>query len=87
MPDSLAPTHAVTCYTCLIKVWEGVDPPADGQIVLTEYADSTPGPECPSKVANCPHKTAARADQEKSKAATLGDLDALKVRLDKLEAT
>jgi hypothetical protein len=54
--------YAVTCQACLVKVWEGDVPPADGQVLLTNYAESTPGNACPSKVAGCPNKTAAVVD-------------------------
>lgn len=77
--------YAVTCYTCRTKIWEGDEPPADGQVLLTEYADKTPGTECPSKVADCPHKTAAVAERVQRRPATLADLEGLKIRLSALE--
>lgn len=50
-----APAHAVTCYTCTVKVWEGDDPPADGQAILTTWANKN----CKRK--DCRSTTQARA--------------------------
>lgn len=43
-------SFAVICHTCGVNVWQGNDPPADGQVLLTAFADSMPRPACPSKV-------------------------------------
>jgi hypothetical protein len=51
--------YSVTCRTCAKNVYEADDPPADGQTLLTAFADSVPGTTCPSGVATCPHKTVA----------------------------
>lgn len=67
-------------------MWEGDEPPIDGQTVLTERAESTPGDQCPSRVEGCPHKSTRRAARHEQKAATVGDLDQLKARLAALEA-
>lgn len=52
-PEPPAPAHAVTCYTCHQKVWEGDDPPADGQKILTKWADKN------CKRSDCKSTTAA----------------------------
>lgn len=79
MPEATVtgPDYAVTCYTCLTKVWEGNDPPADGQVVLTAHADKTCRRE------ECPHRTTAIEAAKRKQAAT--DLDALAARVAKLE--
>lgn len=80
------PDYAVTCRTCYVTVWEGDTAPADGQLLLTEYAESSAGTACPSKVDPCPHKNAAIDQQGKRRPATIGDLETLKARLAALEA-
>ncbi len=78
---------AVVCRTCLVAVWQGNEPvEPDGQVLLTAYADSAPGRECPSKVTDCPHKTAAVEAAKKRRPATLGDLETLRAQLTALEA-
>lgn len=51
--------YAVICRTCSKNVYEGDTQPADGQVLLSQYADSTPGVKCPSGVTDCPNKTSA----------------------------
>jgi len=51
--------YSVTCRTCAKNVYEGDESPTDGQVLLTQYAESTSGTSCPSGVSNCPHKSAA----------------------------
>lgn len=75
---------AVSCHTCRHVVYSGDEPPDDGQPPLTEYADSTPG-QCPSKVVDCPHRTAAIDSRKRRQPATLADLDDLKGRIGELE--
>jgi hypothetical protein len=77
--------YAVICRTCLVVVWQGNVAPDDGQPLLTAHAESVPGPACPSKVATCPHKTAARAEAAKRKPATLKDISDLQTRVAQLE--
>jgi hypothetical protein len=77
---SVAYACSVSCQTCGAGVWQGNDPPADGQPLLTEYADL----EC--RRADCPHRTATRQAAELNKVATQRDLAALGARIDKLEA-
>lgn len=48
---------AVVCRTCFRNVYEGNTAPADGQVLLTAFADSVTGTACPSKIDPCPHKT------------------------------
>ena len=77
---------AVICRICHVAVWQGNDPvEPDGQVLLTAYADSVPGTACPSKVDGCPHKHAAVAERPKRRAATIGELDEVVKRLEKLE--
>lgn len=78
----VAPAYAVTCYTCFVKIWEGDTPPIDGQVALTTYADSTPGTACPSKIANCPNKTAVVADITQKQAVTRRDLAVLVAKIE-----
>jgi hypothetical protein len=59
--DPVGAAYAVTCQTCKVQVWQGDIPPADGQVLVTAYADSVPGTACPSKVDPCPNKSAAVA--------------------------
>jgi hypothetical protein len=75
---------AVNCYTCHVNVWQGDVSPADGQVLLTAYADSVTGTVCPSKVDPCPNKAAAIAQRPTQ--VTAADLAAVKARLDKIEA-
>lgn len=49
------PAYAVTCYTCQTKVWEGDTPPANGQTLLTTWANAN----CKRK--DCRSTTAAIA--------------------------
>lgn len=78
--------YAVACRTCQVTVWQGNElVETDGQVLLTAYADSTPGPRCPSGVAACPHTTAAVADRARSRPATVADLDDIRDRIDRLE--
>lgn len=75
------PAYVVHCYTCLIRIYEGDTPPDDGQVLLTAYADSTPGTACPSKVDRCPHKTAAiNTAKQREPAALLARLVALEAK-------
>lgn len=77
---------AVICRTRLVSVWQGDEAvELDGQVLLTTYADSVPGPACPSKVEGCLHKAAALAEKAKDRPATLKDLDEVHKRLAKLE--
>jgi hypothetical protein len=84
-PKVGGPAYSVTCYTCYHKIWDGDTAPADGQQILTTYAEQTPGP-CPSGVAACPHKTSAIAAASLLRPATVGDLAAVKTRLSAVEA-
>lgn len=84
------PNCAVTCYTCSTQVWQGAEPvETDGQALLTAYADSTPGPACPSGRIGCPHKAAAIAlaleEAAKRRPVTSSELAEVKSRLEKLE--
>ena len=76
--------YQVNCHRCHANVYDsgsdGGDPPTDAQALLTEYADKS----CLDE--KCPHKTSARQTQDKSRPATLADLEALKGRLTSLEA-
>lgn len=51
--------YAVICRTCQRNVYEGDTQPEDGQVLLTQYAESASGKACPSGVVNCPNKSAA----------------------------
>jgi hypothetical protein len=84
--DQVVPAFSVTCRTCYRMMWQGDVAPADGQTLLTAYADSTQGTVCPSGVDGCPHKAAAIAAAKLLQPVTLADLTAVKGRLDKLEA-
>lgn len=35
-----APAYAVTCYTCIRKIWEGDTQPPDGTAILTAWANA-----------------------------------------------
>lgn len=72
--------YAVTCFTCGDKIMEGDLPPDDGQALLTNHAEA----KC--QRADCPHKTAAVAAAAQYRPATLGDINTIRGRLDKLEA-
>lgn len=73
--------YAVVCRTCLRVVYEGNTQPADGQALLSQYADSTPGATCPSGVSACPNKTAAvNQARQQSPAAILARLAALEAK-------
>jgi len=85
-PITLGPAYAVTCHTCYRKIWEGDIAPADGQPILTAYAEQAAGTACPSKVDPCPHKTAEVAKRALAVPATLGDLATIKTRLSAVEA-
>jgi hypothetical protein len=86
MVEERGTAYAVTCQTCHVNVWKGDQlVEQDGQVLLSAYADSVPGTACPSKVADCPHKAAAVAERPKRRAATAGELDELRKRLEKLE--
>lgn len=84
MTEPVGTAYAVTCQTCAVQVWQGDIPPTDGQVLLTAFADSVPGAACPSKVANCPNKSAAIAARPAP--LTAADLADVKKRLDKIEA-
>jgi hypothetical protein len=77
---------AVNCYTCHVNVWQGDVSPADGQVLLTAYADSAAGAACPSKVDPCPNKTAEVAKRLDRVPAVVGDLKPLLARLAAIEA-
>jgi hypothetical protein len=77
--------YAVICRTCLHNVYEGDAQPADGQLLLTAFADSVTGTACPSGIATCPHKSAALTARAQLAPATVADLAAVKARLDKVE--
>lgn len=77
-PDPGA-AHVVSCRKCAAIVYGADTPPADGQLLLTRYAD----PNC--KEADCPHKTVQIETQRKTRPATIGDLEDLKSRVEKLE--
>lgn len=72
--------YAVTCRTCNKNVWQGNVAPADGQTVLTQFAESVAGTACPSGVNPCPNKPAALA------AARQQAVPALLARIAALEA-
>lgn len=78
-------SFAVICHTCGVNVWQGNDPPADGQVLLTAFADSIPRPACPSGRVDCPHKAVEVAKKPKRRNATVADLDVLAERIAKLE--
>lgn len=79
-------SFAVICHTCGVNVWQGNElVEQDGQVLLTAFADSVPGPACPSKVNLCPHKAAVLTEQARHKAVTAKDLELLEMRLAKLE--
>ncbi len=71
---------AVWCRTCREVVYQDENPPADGQALLTGYADKS------CNEAECPHKTVNAGTRRKRNAATQGDLDDLRNRLQRLEA-
>lgn len=72
--------YAVVCRVCSKNLYEGDTQPADGQVLLTQYADSVPGSACPSGVATCPNKTSA------VNAAKQQTIPALMARIAALEA-
>lgn len=75
-------TYAVVCRTCSKNVYEGDTQPADGQTLLTQYAQSTTGTTCPSGVATCPNKTAAiNATKQQLPPAILARLAAIEAKL------
>jgi hypothetical protein len=80
--DPIGTALAVNCYTCRVNIWQGDVAPADGQVLLTAYSDSTPGTACPSKVDPYPHKTTAIAAAQVLKSATRADLAAMVARIE-----
>lgn len=74
--------YSVTCRTCAKNVYEADSSPADGQALLTQYADSTSGTSCPSGVPNCPHKTTAiNTGRQQTIAAILTRLAAIEAKV------
>lgn len=74
--------YAVVCRTCQHNVYEGDTQPADGQVLLTTYADSAAGSACPSGVASCPHKTTAiNAAKQQAIPALLARIAALEAKV------
>lgn len=65
-PPPVGTAYAVNCYTCHVNVWQGDVITADGQVLISAFADSTPGTACPSKVDPCPNKTAAVTSARKA---------------------
>ncbi len=57
VPPDQAVAYSVSCRTCGHNVWSGNTPPTDGQPLLIAYAESTPGPQCPSKRATARTRT------------------------------
>ena len=75
-------TYAVICRTCLRNVYEGDTQPADGQVLLTAYADSKAGTACPSGVSSCPNKTSAvNAAKQQTIPALLARIAALEAKV------
>lgn len=54
--DNPGPGFVVRCWTCGSLAYQGDELPADGQPLLTAFADS----QCPRGGVDCPHTTAAR---------------------------
>lgn len=77
-PDPGAP-YVVSCRQCLVIVYGAETRPDDGQVLLTQYADIN------CKEATCPHKTPEIVKQKKGRPATVGELEALAARVEKLE--
>ncbi len=75
-----ASPYAAMCYTCQVVVWQGDNPPADGQAELTRYAEAS------CQVAGCPNKTAALAASALLRPVTVGEMAGVRKRLDALEA-
>lgn len=74
--------YAVVCRTCAHNVYEGNTPPADGQALLTQYADSVTGTACPTPFDPCPHKSAAiAAERKRTIAAILARLAVIETKL------
>lgn len=48
--------YQVRCWTCGTQVYSGDTAPADGQVLLTQFADAS----CPQGGIGCPHTTTAR---------------------------
>lgn len=73
--------YSVACWdVCGELVYDSDDPPDDGQVLLTAWADT----HC--QRANCPNTTAARAEAELDQPATRRELQALTARIEALEA-
>lgn len=74
--------YAVVCRTCQHNVYEGDTQPADGQVLLSQYADSAAGTACPSGVNTCPNKTTAiNAAKQQLPAALLARIAALEAKV------
>ena len=74
--------YAVICPTCHHSVYEADTPPDNGQVLLTQFAESTPGTTCPSGVPSCPNKTAALNNRKQRNIdSILGRLTALEARI------
>jgi hypothetical protein len=87
-PSPVGTAYAVNCYTCRVNVWQGDIAPADGQVLLSAFADSVTGTACPSKVDPCPNKTLAVAAAKKTlPAAVLARIAAIEAKIGILPAT
>lgn len=74
--------YAVVCRTCQHNVYEGDTSPDDGQVLLTQYAESTPGAKCPSGHTDCPNKTAAvNSSKQQAIPALLARIAALEAKV------
>ncbi len=82
---------SLNCHTCLRTVWRGgrieggqvTDlPSADGQVALTDFADTS----CPQGGVGCPNTTAARQAAQDDRPVTARELREVRKLLDVVDA-